>query len=170
MMARKKTGMGVMTKIKLGAVGVVVLFVLLVLTMCQQQRAATEAIEEDRAQQQEQDSSEETEEKGDAEQIERIEDEDGEVVEIPSEAVEAAVEENVAEVQQPKDGEVDAYDCHGPAEDLMDTTVPVPAEVGTKVRCQLKMTTADGSEVDQNQVGFVTGFDSEDPASVRIEF
>lgn len=170
-MARKKTGMGVMTKIKLGAVGVVVLFVLLVLTMCQQQRAATEAVEEDRTQQeQEQEKEDSGEEKDDVEQIERIEDEDGEVVEIPSEAVEAAVEENVAEVQQPKDGEVDAYDCHGPAEDLMDTTVPVPAEVGTKVRCQLKMTTADGSEVDQNQVGFVTGFDSEDPASVRIEF
>lgn len=168
-MARQKTGMGVMTKIKLGAVGVVVLFVLLVLTMCQQQRAATEAVEEDRAQQQEQeeDSGEKKDDEG---SIERIEDEDGEVVDIPAEAVEAAVEKNVAEVQQPKDGEVDAYDCHGPAEDLMDTTVPVPAEVGTKVRCQLKMTTADGSEVDQNQVGFVTGFDSQDPASVRIEF
>lgn len=170
-MARKKTGMGVMTKIKLGAVAVVVLFVLLVLTMCQQQRAATEAVEQDRAQQeQEQEDEDSGEEKDDAEQIERIEGEDGEVVEIPPDAVEAAVEENVTEVQQPKDGEVDAYDCHGPAEDLMDTTVPVPAEVGTKVRCQLKMTTADGSEVDQNQVGFVTGFDSEDPASVRIEF
>lgn len=147
-----KHGMKFMTMVKVVLVVVIGVFVLAGVSMCSNQPPKNT----------------------DPKAITQILGDDGKPVEIPADALAAAVAKDVQVSQKPI-GEVVAHDCHGEdpetaGDPQAELSVPVQAKVGQVVRCQVQMTTADGRQVDQYQMGHVIKFERNDPASVVVKF